>query len=84
MLCAFQSEVAGTDHNRESALKIVLHVRIARAGPPLEHHIAEIEWGAAEIKGHDVVEFAFSLGSNPATPTALSRIFLPFRHRLRP
>jgi hypothetical protein len=35
MLCAFQSEVAGTDHNRELALKIVLHVRIARAlGPP--------------------------------------------------
>jgi len=48
MLYAFQSEVAGADHNRELALKIVLHVRIARAGLRLEHQV--------EIKGPDVVE----------------------------
>jgi hypothetical protein len=44
-------ELASTDHNRELALKIVLHVRIAGAGPQLQHQIAKIERGASEIKG---------------------------------
>jgi hypothetical protein len=59
--CApFQSEVAGADHNRQSALKIVFHVRVARADPRLEHQIAKIERGPPEIKWHDVIELVVS------------------------
>jgi hypothetical protein len=48
--CTFQSEVAGTDHTRELPLKVVFHVRIARAGPRLEHQIAEVERGSTRSR----------------------------------
>jgi hypothetical protein len=35
-----------TDHNRELALKIALHVRVARPSLWLEHRLAEFEPGA--------------------------------------
>jgi hypothetical protein len=45
MLCAIQGEVAGADHDRESALEGVFLVRIARAGPRLELKVADVERG---------------------------------------
>ena len=46
---------------------------MARAGPRLEPHIAEIERGAAEIKGHDVVEFVISRADTHARQRSSNR-----------
>ena len=63
MLCAFQSEVAGTDHSRELALKIVL---------TCGHRTRRPATGASDCgdrgappRGHDVIELIIARADTP-------------------
>jgi hypothetical protein len=60
MLSPIEGEIAGADHDPESALKGIFVASIARAGPWLEHQVAEVQRGAAEIEGYDMVELVVS------------------------
>jgi hypothetical protein len=56
MLSIGETDLAGTDQAVEFKLKSIVRASRALAAPALEHQIAAIEPGAAELQRDDVIE----------------------------